>query len=69
MIGPTRIENFCDANGWSIVTAALLAETGHVDDALEMASLIPKSVFKSQGGDGNSLTNIHCGSSATRKQS
>ena len=52
-------ENFCDANGWSIVTAALLAETGHVDDALEMASLIPKSVFKSQGGDGNSLTNNH----------
>ena len=49
--------NFCDANGWSVVTAALLAETGHIEDALEMASLIPKSVFKSQGGDGHSLTN------------
>ena len=61
-------ENFCDSNGWSIVTAALLAETGRVDDALEMASLIPKSVFKSQGGDGNSLTNT-LWFIATRKQS
>lgn len=61
-------ENFCDANGWSIVTAALLAETGHIDAALEMASLIPKSVFKSQGGDGNSLTNT-LWFIATRKQS
>lgn len=60
-------ENFCDANGWSIVTAALLAEKGHVDDALEMASLIPKSVFKSQGGDGHSLTNT-LWFIATRKQ-
>ena len=60
-------ENFCDSNGWSIVTAALLAETGHGDDALEMASLIPKSVFKSQGGDGQSSTNT-LWFIATRKQ-
>ena len=48
---------FCEKNGWSIVQAGLLAETGQVEEALELASKIPEKVFISEGGDGNSLTN------------
>ena len=50
-------EGFCEDNGWSIVQAGLLAETGEISDALELAADIPKKVFISEGGDGNSLTN------------
>lgn len=51
---------FCEKNGWSIVQACLLAETGEIDDALEMASKIPAKVFVSEGADGHSLSNtIH----------
>mmetsp|Transcript_10461 Transcript_10461/g.25692 ORF Transcript_10461/g.25692 Transcript_10461/m.25692 type:complete len:766 (+) Transcript_10461:163-2460(+) len=61
-------DNFCEDNGWSIVQAGLLAETGEINDALEMAAEIPSKVFKSEGGDGNSLSNT-LWFIATRKQS
>ncbi|KAL7547581.1 hypothetical protein ACHAWF_010872 [Thalassiosira exigua] len=48
---------FCEKNGWSIPQAGLLAETGAVKEALEMANSIPDKVFISLGGDGNSRTN------------
>ena len=48
---------FCEDNGWSIVQAGLLAETGEIDDALEMAAEIPAKVFISEGACGNSLSN------------
>jgi hypothetical protein len=50
-------DGFCDDNGWSIVQAAVLAETGEIDGALKVASEIPASVFVSEGACGNSLTN------------
>ena len=50
-------EGFCEKNGWGIVQAGLLAETGEIDAALEMAAKIPDKVFISQGGDGNSRSN------------
>jgi len=48
---------FCEDNGWSIVQTGLLAETGEIEDALEMASEIPKDIYYSDGGCGNSLSN------------
>ena len=47
-------EGFCQKNGWSIFEGALLAETGKIDDALEMALKIPPEIFISECG--NSLT-------------
>eukprot|EP00584_Thalassiosira_punctigera_P026587 CAMPEP_0172577776 /NCGR_PEP_ID=MMETSP1067-20121228/138400_1 /TAXON_ID=265564 ORGANISM="Thalassiosira punctigera, Strain Tpunct2005C2" /NCGR_SAMPLE_ID=MMETSP1067 /ASSEMBLY_ACC=CAM_ASM_000444 /LENGTH=1128 /DNA_ID=CAMNT_0013370467 /DNA_START=246 /DNA_END=3632 /DNA_ORIENTATION=- len=61
-------DGFCKKNGWSIVQAGLLAETGEVEEALEMALKIPKKVFISEGGSGNSLSNTLWFIS-TRKQS
>ena len=49
---------FCVDNGWSILQAGLCAEAGNKEEALETALSIPAKVFESQGGDGNSLTNI-----------
>ena len=37
-------EGFCEKNGWGIVQAGLLAETGEIDAALEMAAKIPDKV-------------------------
>lgn len=50
-------EGFCEENGWSILQAGLLAETGNIDDALEQVSAIRDEVFISDGACGNSLTN------------
>ena len=50
-------EGFCQKNGWSIFEGALLAETGKIADALEMALKIPTEIFISEGACGNSLTN------------
>mmetsp|Transcript_22207 Transcript_22207/g.40798 ORF Transcript_22207/g.40798 Transcript_22207/m.40798 type:complete len:252 (+) Transcript_22207:2650-3405(+) len=61
-------DGFCEDNGWSIVQAGLLAETGEIEDALEMASEVPEDVFISDGGCGNSLSNTLWFIS-TRKQS
>lgn len=58
----------CEKNGWSIAQAGLLAETGQISEALELASKIPEKVFTSLGGDGHSLTNTIWFIS-TRKQS
>jgi len=61
-------DGFCNENGWSIVQAALLSETGEVADAFEMAQEIPEEVFISDGACGNSLSNTLWFIS-TRKQS
>ena len=43
-------DGFCEDNGWSIVQAGLLAETGEIDDAfLELAQDVPSKVFLSDG--------------------
>ena len=42
-------DGFCEDNGWSILQAGVLAETGKINDALEFASDIPDEVFVSQG--------------------
>ncbi len=47
----------CEDNGWSVLQAGLLAETGEIDAALEFASDIPEEVYLTDGGCGNSLTN------------
>ena len=61
-------DGLCVDNGWSIVQAGLLAETGKIEDVMEMAFEIPEEVFVSDGGCGNSLTNTLWFIS-TRKQS
>lgn len=50
-------DGFCSENGWSIIQSGLLAETGEVDKALEMASEIDEEIYLSDGACGNSLTN------------
>ena len=50
-------DGFCEDNGWSIVQAGLLAETGEIDDALELAQEVPSKVYLSDGACGHSLTN------------
>jgi endoglucanase Acf2 len=47
----------CADNGWTIIQYGLLATTGHREDALEEALLIPSDVFASEGGVGNSMSN------------
>jgi len=49
---------FCVENGWSIMQAGLLAETGEMGKALDQAAAVPAKVFDSLGGLGNSLSNI-----------
>lgn len=61
-------DNFCEDNGWSILQAGVLAETGEIDGALELASEVPDEVYASDGGCGNSLSNTLWFIS-TRKQS
>merc|ERR1712037_667517 len=36
-----EVGRFCEDNGWSIIQAGLLAETGEIEKALEMVSSIP----------------------------
>lgn len=50
--------DFCIDNGWSILQAGLLATTGDREEALEQAMTIPAKVFESQGGLGNTRTNL-----------
>jgi len=47
----------CEDNGWSILQAGLLAETGEIEEALELASDVPDDVYLTDGGCGNSLSN------------
>lgn len=60
-------DGFCTDNGWSIAQAGLLAETGEIDDALEMAAEISAKIYKSDGACGHSLSNT-LWFIATRKQ-
>jgi hypothetical protein len=49
--------DFCIDNGWSILEAGLLATTGSHKDAIDQALEVPKKVFATDGGVGNSLSN------------
>uniref|UniRef100_A0A7S4AT85 glucan endo-1,3-beta-D-glucosidase n=1 Tax=Pseudo-nitzschia australis TaxID=44445 RepID=A0A7S4AT85_9STRA len=49
--------DFCEANGWSILQAGLLATAGNRSDAVKQAEAVPKEVFATDGGVGNSMTN------------
>lgn len=62
-------DNFCEDNGWSIVQAGLLAETGKIDEALEMAAEVPTEVFISDGACGESLSNTLWFISTRKQQS
>eukprot|EP00536_Pseudo-nitzschia_multiseries_P017188 jgi/Psemu1/314122/fgenesh1_kg.1420_\ len=59
--------DFCEENGWSILQAGLLATTGDQAGAIEQAESVPKEVFSTDGGVGNSMTNT-IWYIATRKQ-
>jgi len=48
---------FCEENGWSILQAGLLATSGDKSGALEQAKAVPKEVFLTDGGLGNTMTN------------
>jgi endo-1,3(4)-beta-glucanase len=50
--------DFCVDNGWSILQAGLLATTGDRQEALKQALAVPSKVYESQGGLGNSLSNL-----------
>lgn len=50
--------DFCVDNGWSILQAGLLATTGDRKEALQQALAVPAKVYDSQGGLGNSLSNL-----------
>jgi hypothetical protein len=50
-------DGFCTDNGWSIIQSGLLAETGEIDKALEMAAEVDEEIYLSDGACGNSLTN------------
>eukprot|EP00977_Amphora_coffeiformis_P011065 scaffold2651_cov171-Amphora_coffeaeformis.AAC.5 len=50
--------DFCVDNGWSILQAGLLATTGDHEGALKQAMEVPSKVFDSQGGLGNSRSNL-----------
>lgn len=56
-MGSDQNNGFCVKNGWSVVQAGLLAETGKIDEAISMAKEIPKKVYGSEGADGHSATN------------
>ena len=56
-MGSGQNSGFCVKNGWSVVQAGLLAETGKVDEAISMAKDIPSTVYLSEGADGHSATN------------
>ena len=49
--------DFCTDNGWSILQAGLLATTGSHEEAIDQALDVPKKVFATDGGVGNSLSN------------
>eukprot|EP00534_Pseudo-nitzschia_fraudulenta_P008314 CAMPEP_0201142448 /NCGR_PEP_ID=MMETSP0851-20130426/4120_1 /ASSEMBLY_ACC=CAM_ASM_000631 /TAXON_ID=183588 /ORGANISM="Pseudo-nitzschia fraudulenta, Strain WWA7" /LENGTH=1007 /DNA_ID=CAMNT_0047416093 /DNA_START=86 /DNA_END=3106 /DNA_ORIENTATION=- len=49
--------DFCEKNGWSILQAGLLATTGNHTDAVDQARAVPKEVFETEGGVGNSMSN------------
>ena len=49
--------DFCEENGWSILQAGLLATTGNYTDAVKQAMAVPKEVFATDGGVGNSMSN------------
>ena len=49
--------DFCTENGWSILQAGLLATAGNREEALKQALAVPKKVFETDGGIGNSLSN------------
>lgn len=49
--------DFCEANGWSILQAGLLATAGNRSAAVEEAKAVPKEVFATDGGVGNSMSN------------
>jgi Glycosyl hydrolase family 81 C-terminal domain/Glycosyl hydrolase family 81 N-terminal domain len=50
--------DFCIENGWSILQAGLCAEAGDHEEALEQTLAIAPKVFSSEGGEGNSLSNM-----------
>lgn len=50
--------DFCVDNGWSIMQAGLLATAGDHEGAMEQAMSVPSKVFDSQGGLGNSRSNL-----------
>jgi endo-1,3(4)-beta-glucanase len=50
--------DFCIENGWSILQAGLRAEAGDHEEALEQTMAIAPEVFSSDGGNGNSLSNM-----------
>ncbi|KAL7437974.1 hypothetical protein ACHAXM_005924 [Skeletonema potamos] len=56
-MGNDQNSGFCVKNGWSVVQAGLLAETGKIDEAISMAKGIPKKVYSSEGASGHSATN------------
>lgn len=49
--------DYCTGNGWSILQAGLLATTGSHEKAINQALEVPKEVFATDGGIGNSLSN------------
>jgi hypothetical protein len=55
--GDGENSGFCEENGWSVVQAGLLAETGKIDEAIAMAKEISKKVYISEGASGHSATN------------
>mmetsp|Transcript_13335 Transcript_13335/g.21918 ORF Transcript_13335/g.21918 Transcript_13335/m.21918 type:complete len:1036 (-) Transcript_13335:37-3144(-) len=56
-MGSGQNSGFCMKNGWSIVQAGLLAETGKIDEAVSMAKDIPSKIYLSEGANGHSATN------------
>ena len=50
-------KDFCEANGWSILQAGLLATAGNQTEALNQAKAVPREVFATEGGVGNSMSN------------
>ena len=56
-MGSGQNSGFCVKNGWSIVQAGLLAETGKIDEAVVMAKDIPSKIYLSEGANGHSATN------------
>jgi hypothetical protein len=56
--GCEEAKDFCVDNGWSILEAGLLATTGDREEAMKQAFAVPAKVYESQGGMGNSLSNL-----------
>lgn len=56
--GCVEAGDFCVDNGWSILQAGLLATTGDREGAMEQAVKVPTKVFETQGGMGNSMSNL-----------